>query len=309
MAMKQNEPLWFRPIHRYTLGTLLCLIFVGAVWRWVQYEERPDIHTNSEKSRYVAEARFWRAYEEANASRRKGDYSKALSGYLTALDQRPNHKDALYYAGSLHLLLKQFEHALVYWNRLLELEPDAPRTLLQLGTLHACIAPENPLLDLNQALQFYNRAFELNREETGSMMMIAKLHLILGLREEARSWVRPILQTQPKHATATFLDGYILWKSDQIQEAASHYNASQSLFIRQYGTTFAGEGTTESGSAMLDGSQFCDPFEIFISDVWQDPDWKSAQQRFKELNDKILEWRSLAKVHPPEDRSNIRPTD
>lgn len=291
-SMNLNK--WLQPAHRHTIGLLLGMIILSSIWQMFRHQENTFSRTTGEEALFAAEARFWKEYEEANAHRQTRNYRDALQGYQNALLERPGHKDALYYAGNLHLLLREFEEALIPWSRLLELDPDAPRTLLQLGTLYACIDSENPLLDLDRAQHYFNRAFELNREETGAMLMIIKLHLLLGQETEARMWVETLLETQPEHASATFLAGYLHWKVGQNDPATSLFDHAYSLYLRQYGAAHAGEGTTEGGVAMLEKGQFCDPFEHYITTVWQDPDWLPASRRYSDLNERLRQWQSMA---------------
>ena len=124
------------------LGAAFLLLF-GAVAVWKQNPEQhgPDRHTKQqatdERERVHA---FWQRYREATAHRLAGRREAALEAYRQALALDPQHEDALYYLGNVHLERGAHADAARAWKRLAALNPRSSRAHLRLGDLYLCHA-------------------------------------------------------------------------------------------------------------------------------------------------------------------------
>lgn len=84
--------------------SVMILLFAGvAIWKWAPpaVEKSQDYTSISQTSAETAEARFWAHYNKATEFRSEQLYREASEEYSRALKLKSNHKDALYYAGSM----------------------------------------------------------------------------------------------------------------------------------------------------------------------------------------------------------------
>lgn len=279
--------------HIISFALMISLYLGVAIWKWTPLA---DDHQKSEKiSRISAESidtRFWNHYNHATELRSKKLYKKAAEEYSLALALNSNHKDALYYAGSMYLMASEFEKAHLQWNQLLQEEPNAPRTNLQLGTLHFCMDQENPYFDLEKAYRYFSEAWSLNLEETGAPLLLSKIHLLNNDPVAAEELLSDILSVNGTNVQALFLMGFMKWQSDEMNEARQFLSKSRGYFHKEDNKGHLGEGATKTGNAMLLNDRFCDGFEVSIKQIMQKNSDLPAAQIYTNFETNISAWRN-----------------
>lgn len=274
--------------HIFSFLTILFLYLIVAIWKYspVQTSNR----NNPITVRDTTTTNFWIHFNEANGLRTNRNYQLASQEYDRALSFNRNHKDALYYAGSSFLLAKEFNEALKRWESLYDLEPNAPRTLLQLGTLYFCMDENNPHFNLVQAASKISGAWELNREETGAPLLLAKISLLQNKLSSANQLLRDVLSSDTSNIEALFLSGYLEWKNGNSEYALHLLSQAKRLQQQLDNSILEGEGNTESGArAMLSEDRFCDKFEMVIDSLLHDSDIN--QSIFLTFTDHLNNWR------------------
>ncbi|HSD65203.1 MAG TPA: tetratricopeptide repeat protein, partial [Vicinamibacteria bacterium] len=88
--------------------------------------------------------------------------------------------------------------------------PASARGHLSLGALLASPDPGEPM-DLAAAEAHLRRAHAINGEETGPVVRLGEVLLVLGRDGEAQDWLEAALRTNPKSLEAAFLGGFAAW--------------------------------------------------------------------------------------------------
>lgn len=279
---------------------MILLLYAGvAIWKWTPLDRNlnEDTADLSVERLEAPKNHFWKFYNKATELRSRGLYKEAAEQYSRALDYNSDHKDALYYAGSMYLMTRDFEKANENWNRLLTEEPNAPRTHLQLGTLHFCMSRENPYFDLGKADQFYSEAWKLNLEETGAPLLLTKIDLLNNNLESAKELLADILSLNSTNEQALFLMGYLNWRSEDNRKAYQLLSKVRTYSKQYSGQGHSGEGATKSGNAMLLQGRFCDTFEKTISDFQNQPNADSPEAVYSSFETQMNQWRRSLSIN------------
>ncbi len=253
--------------HIISFITILLLYLIVAIWKY-----SPVVQSNGKSDSPATSVNtvdnFWNNFNEANKHRINREYRLASLKYDRALTYNETHKDALYYSGSTYLMLKDFDEALKRWEILYDLEPNAPRTHLQLGTLYFCMDIDNPHFDLEQAYSLISRAWSLNREETGAPILLAKISLLQNHISSANELVQDVMAADPSNIEVLFLSAYFQWTFGEYENARHLLNQAERLQHELDNSILKGEGNTETGAkAMLSKDRYCDKFENSIESL------------------------------------------
>lgn len=195
--------------------------------------------------------RFWQIYRTATTHRMAGRYRAAAESYAAALELNNDHEDALYYLGNMQLAIGNPAAALAAWRRLVEVNSASSRGHLQLGKLHFC-TEYSELYDLDSAAAYFNHAWNLNREETGSLTWLAEVAIVRNDAAAADSLLRAATTSNPRNIGAHLLLGYINWESGDQRAAREDL----SLALADVGdeappASASREGDTREGGAMV----------------------------------------------------------
>jgi tetratricopeptide (TPR) repeat protein len=229
----------------------------GHVIRLVEGQEAVISGPNddAEEDR-AAVLRFWEVFRSATRLRIQGRLREAEAEYARALEIRPDHWDALYYRGNLLFEFGDFDGARRDWEHLVQVNPSSARGQTQLGVLHACF--ERGTYDLAQAEARFLRARELNQEETGPPLWLARTALIEGDGTRAGEFLNDVLGSNTQNAEAYFLSGYLAWREGAAAEASDHFaKAVQHAEPTATADPELGEGETRTGKAMLTTRSRC----------------------------------------------------
>lgn len=179
----------------------------------------------AEKTPAVAARAFWATYQEATARRMAGDCAGAVPLYRQALEQRPDHEDALYYLGNCLAEQRATAEALAIYDRLARLNPaGSSRAQVQAALLHASLRPGAPV-DLDNAERLFRQALEID-PDSAARLGLAEVRLLQGELEDARRLLIEILADSPMSAPAPFLLGYLAYRADGREAARPHFGAA-----------------------------------------------------------------------------------
>jgi len=253
------------------IGTFLIL---GIAFLFITYSKYADKSTNSDTAHTQINSdsdraqvvNFWKYYDRATDYRMAGDPRKASEYYERALELDTTHQNTLYYLGNMQMVLGRYRTARKHWNRLIRVNPASARGHSQLGYLFSCREKDNPLYNPDSSILYFKQALELNREETGPLLQLAKIDLLSGNVDAAKMKLEDVIASNFKSAEALFLKGYLAWKNENPGEAAEFLQTSVNMVNNETSAPAnVGEGETESGSSpMLNSSIRCDLHARFI---------------------------------------------
>lgn len=233
------------------LGVALASLF-AAVTAWKisrkteHVEEGPSALSADRKAEIL---RFWEVYRRATDLKQRGAWAEAAAAYREALRVDPHHEDALYYLGNALFESGRYEEAVEAWRRLVEVNPMSARAHAQLGAITSCGAPGAPF-DLDTAEREFQRALEINQEESGPLLKLGEVSLLKGDGRRALDYFTATSRTNFKSVEAYYLIGYIKWsEGDGAGARAALQKAVKFSEAEQPTKGVAGEGDTKKKAA------------------------------------------------------------
>lgn len=254
-------------------AAVLLLLFLGIHY-WKTHHNRSTAQIKktsapvakdsvSEKQRTME---FWELYNQASRLRVAGKFQRAKHKYEKAVQLNPDHRGTLYYLGNIYLRERKYQKAEKDWLKLIKVNPKSARAASQLGNLFFCADSGNPLYQPGRARKFYERASTLNREETGPLLELAKVNLVLGQYDRAKENLTDITATNFQSYKAYYLLGYLYWRDSNQDKGKRFYRKAKKIFDGEYSDeAVAGEGATKSGNApLLADNTSCDRISFFV---------------------------------------------
>jgi tetratricopeptide (TPR) repeat protein len=219
----------------------------------------------------VAERRrvrdFWRDFREATQLRLDGDFTAAREAYGRALENNPEHEDALYYLGNVNLELGNWEDAKALWGRLTEVNPSSSRAFSQLGSLALC-RPDIPAFDLGAARSAFESAHRLNPEETGPTLRLGQVALLENRVAEAADFFDAVTGSHFTSLEAHYLKAFTEWLGGRGDESLQELNRIIAEIESLPQPPVMGEGDTKTGRRLGPSEEAgCPLFEPFIEAI------------------------------------------
>jgi tetratricopeptide (TPR) repeat protein len=178
-----------------------------------------------------------------------GRTREAAEGYRQALTLNGEHEDALHYLGNMCVELGEYQAAEASWRRLAQVNPQSARAHLQLGNLYLNFE-QKEFFNLSRAEEEFQRALQINQEETGPTLRLGHVALIRGDLPRAQSYFDAVIATHYKSVEAHFLKGYVAWKTGNTSTAETMF--SEAVKFSQADKPVQGvlsEGDTKTGRA------------------------------------------------------------
>ncbi len=187
----------------------------------------------------------WAAQRAAmDAFKYDADCERAIPLFRQALSLDPTHEDSLYYLANCLAGVGDPEAALAELATMRAHSPMSHRAHKQWGVLRAIHASEEE--DLIAAEAALERALEINREGTGSLLVLGEIALLRGNLEKADDHLARATYTNPRAVGGFFLRGYMAWKRGD--EAAARALLERAQAAR--GPDWKPEGTTAEGDVV-----------------------------------------------------------
>ncbi len=194
--------------------------------RWELVEGDPAPHRKSQLSERERVTAFWERQRGAmEAMKIEGDVPKAIALFRSALELNPDHEDSRYYLANLLAAEGDIETAFAEIDTLLERNPRSHRGNKQWGILKAMEATGRE--DLEAAREALERALEINREETGSLLALGEVDLLLGDVADAQERLEWACRSNPRAVGGFFLRAYISWQRGDREESVRLLEAAQ----------------------------------------------------------------------------------
>jgi tetratricopeptide (TPR) repeat protein len=189
----------------------------------------------------------------------EGNYQKAITLDLGALEKKPDYQEALYQIAKSYGELNQWENARIYLERLIASAPvsiylpaylDLLEAYLQIGDkekaselaeLMVQLPDTMPQVNYYRGMVFYRledfakAKFYFTRlagtalPSTNSLLMLGQIHYLEGDYKEAEAVFRKALEKQPWSMAVNYNLAIILEMTDRFQEANVHFERAMVL--------------------------------------------------------------------------------
>jgi len=212
--------------------------------------ERPPTRSAETDPEHARLRQFWTLFGQATEARVAGRCDEATELYRAALAIDPEHEDSLFYLGHCLAQAGAYPAALARWRQLVEVQPHAKRGFTEIGILLSSGADGAPF-DLIGARTAFEAAFDMNPEESGSLLHLGELAVATGDDDDARRWLAGLERTNPRSVAGPFLLGYLAWIDGDAARAGDALGraALRLETEREHAPSF--EGQTESGAAAM----------------------------------------------------------
>ena len=232
---------------------------------------------------------FWTLYRKATDYRIAGNIEEANEHYQAALELNDNHEDTWYYLAASYRALRKLDKAEDAWKRLSEINPGSARAHLQLGGLYVDFPKEALFFNPENARKHFQRALEINQEETGPLLRLGHVALLKGNLSDAKQYFDAVTASNFRSVEAYFLNGYLAWKSGDsetalllMEDAVTHSRPMKPV------EGVLGEGDTKTGSILGQSGRAKRKslFEDYLEDLSElgEPDRREMEARFRQLD-------------------------
>ncbi|KAI8819214.1 uncharacterized protein EV422DRAFT_121460 [Fimicolochytrium jonesii] len=168
----------------------------------------------------------------------EGETDQAISAYATAAKLFNGMHLPLMYLGMHYINLQNFDLAREYLLLAESINKTDPILMNELGVLHLKFAesmPESGKINYTQAIEYFERALKLaeeadyaNAQWATTWYNLAQAHRKAGNIDQARRYLRMILDTNRNVADAHILLGYLDHYEGKWEDAAEHYQRALS---------------------------------------------------------------------------------
>lgn len=243
---------------------------------------KDSTYTTLEKEKVV---QFWERYRKATDYRMNEQWEQAADSYRQALDLNDRHEDALYYLGNMYLELSRYREAEVCWHKLVQVNPKNSRAFLQLGTLYLS---SETFFDIDKAESACREALNINKEETGPLLLFGEVKLIRGRLDDAASDFAAVTASNFKSTEAYFLGGYVAWKKGDRKKARDMFvqAVKHSKPLDNSPGKVLGEGDTKKGKGFgsITSKSVFRTFMTNLSDVHPDRPDEALKKAYNSLD-------------------------
>ncbi len=174
--------------------------------------------------------KFWALKKEVDGYLGDERWADAIPVLVEMSGLDPTHLDSWYRRGNCHLELGSFREALSCWEMLLRVNPASSRAWLQTGYVRLMPAAAG-IYDPGRAADAFRRAHELNREESGPLILWGESALAGGQLDAARELFDIAVRMNDQATEAYLLGAYIRWVSGEEDPARELLLAAASTLV------------------------------------------------------------------------------
>jgi len=150
-----------------------------------------------------------------------GEDALGLQQYLQVLALAPDHAAAYLNSGILLQRQRQFKQAALHFKKAIELNPDEPRSYIELGMIAV-----QRFGQLQQGFEALQRAIELDPANADACFQLAKICEKTNRLEEAEQYLQQGRKLSPEHPMAYRLAATLLRRQGRVDEAIAQLEAA-----------------------------------------------------------------------------------
>lgn len=168
--------------------------------------------------------RFWEAHHEGmKLWKQSRDAQASVPKFRQALAYDPLHEDTRYYLASALAASGDSAGALEELSILARHNPMSQRAFSRSAFLRG--AEAKSLSAMTAALRDAERAHAINPEETGALLLLGEVELLLGRNEQARRHLERVVLSNPRSEPAHFGLAWLAERSGDRRTAQRHLDA------------------------------------------------------------------------------------
>jgi tetratricopeptide (TPR) repeat protein len=156
----------------------------------------------------------------ADLHRKSHNFPKSKSLYLQVLDMDPDNAYALIGMGHLHYDFKDYEGALFYWSRILEIAENVAdiRVLTSIGNCY------RKLRVYDKGIHYFERSLAIESNNFYALFGLADCYRGVGDMEKSITFWNKILDMDPQNKVILTRTGDAYRNSGDLEAAAQYYN-------------------------------------------------------------------------------------
>jgi len=209
----------------------------------------------TDRERVVA---FWEKQRAGmDAFKIEQDIPKAAGLFAQALELNPEHEDSRYYLANCLAVQGEIDEAMMHLEKLMGINPMSHRAYKQWGIIRAMTA-ESPA-DFEAANQALERSLEINKEETGTILVLGELALMQGDNDLALQRLEWNTNTNPRSTGGFFLQGYMNWLRGDTEASVGFLQKAQDT----RGEDWKPEGTVAEGDVASRMHKEVSPLSVY----------------------------------------------
>ncbi len=175
---------------------------------------------------------FWKTLRRGvKAMQRRNAFGEAIHRFRRALSIRPSHETARYRLAQCLVAQGMTNAALAQLDRLVAVNPASHRALVEWGRLQALTGRSRQALE--SARGALKKARRLNPEETGGLLLLGEVNLLLGNWDKATTQLTSVCQEDPKAIGPRFLRAYLLWRTGRKDRSRELLKAAGDILANE----------------------------------------------------------------------------
>jgi protein O-GlcNAc transferase len=156
-----------------------------------------------------------RAFEQGQALAKQGDLDTAITCFIEAIRQRPDHLAAYNQLGNAYQQVGQTEQAIATYKTLLKLNPNVAQAHANLGAIWQIQGKTE------DAIASYQTAIALKPNLAVAHLNLAKLHSAQGQQQLAAKHYQALLQADPQQVEAHYGLGKAWLNQGNLEQASA----------------------------------------------------------------------------------------
>ena len=161
--------------------------------------------------------------KKGNSFFKVSNYDKAIFYYQKALELNPNHPVPLLNKGVIFDQLKRYDEALSHYDKAIALKPDYAEAFFNKGVIY------HQLKRYDEALFHYDKAIALKPDYSKAWFNKGYAYFLTKLYDEALFHYDKAIALKSDYAEAFFNKGVIFFHQLRYDEALSHYDKAIAL--------------------------------------------------------------------------------
>jgi len=161
--------------------------------------------------------------KKGNSFLKVSNYDKAIFYYQKTLELNPNHPDPWLNKGVIYYQLKRYDEALSHYDKAIALKPDYAEAFFNKGVIYY------QLKRYDEALSHYDKAIALKPDYSKAWFNKGYAYFFIKRYDEALSHYDKAIALKPDYAEAFFNKGVIFFHQLRYDEALSQYDKAIAL--------------------------------------------------------------------------------